>query len=245
MSLKAKIKGCAHSDQFREIPAFEEIKFRDLDKKNAEGGRQYLEVILLGYIKEGVLKGIADKPDWDTDKLRIAITLNEVPILAETLEDLCSEFSGRMLRQREQASGLNDFEAAVKKQAKALFENAMGTINNKAYELTQQLEHLTSSAASIVEREWNAPFAFQVTDEMRTAGFNILANTPLDRLDHKVIDAIYHAMISKRDENFGRKKLQLPKALSHVGDGAHRVALRADVLAEVKGVLDAHGIQYE
>lgn len=243
---KASIKGCAHSDLVHKVPEFEEVKFRDLDRKNAEGGRQFLEVILLGYVKDEVFKEISSKPDWDVDKMRFTITLNETPILIATLEEMCSEFSGRMLKHREQVTGLNDFEAAVKRQAKVLFENTMATINDKAYELTQQLEHLTNSAASIVEREWNAPFAFHVTDEMRTAGFNVLANASgQDLNDPKLIEHIYHAMVGKRDENFGRKKLKLPDAHDDVKRDAHERLGRIETLDEVKKVLDAHGIQYE
>jgi hypothetical protein len=244
--LKAKIHGCAHSDQFRDVPVFEEVKMRDLDRKAADGGRQFLEVVLLGYVKSDVLKELSEKPDWDLSKLRFSILLNETPILIETFEDMCSEFSGRMLEHRAQKSGLADFEAAVKRQAKVLFENTMKGIEEKAYELTEQLRHLTDSAGSIVEREWNAPFAFQVTDEMRTAGFNVLANASgQDLNDPKLIEQIYHAMVGKRDENFGRKKLKLPDAHDDVKRDAHERLGRIETLDEVKKVLDAHGIQYE
>lgn len=239
------IKGSAHHDVALGIPKFEEIKFSDLDKKNAEGGRHFLEVLLLGYVDADTLKGIADKPDWDVEKLRIAITLNETPIIAATLEELCSEFSGRMLKQREKEVGMDDFEAAVKRQAKALFENVTKSIEDKAFDLQQQLSHLTDCAADIVQREWDAPFAYTITDEMMEAGIKFSADADnANKPRSTYVGGLYRAMTTAREAHFKRPVLKLPEAKIH-GDSSTWTQMRTEMLNEVKLVLDAQGIQYE
>ena len=150
-----------------------------------------------------------------------------------------------MPKQREKEVGMDDFEAAVKRQAKALFENVTKSIEDKAFDLQQQLSHLTDCAADIVQREWDAPFAHTITDEMMEAGIKFSADADnANKPRSTYVGGLYRAMTTAREAHFKRPVLQLPEAKIH-GDNPDWTRMRAEMLNEVKLVLDAQGIQYE
>lgn len=148
------IKGDAHHDLVFGLPKYETIAFSDLRKKHRDGSRKFLEVLLLGYMPDTLLDEITAGDDWNAEKMRICITLNERVITQTTFESMCSEFSGRMAKQRLDNAKFDDFQAAVLAKAKELSQKVFDDFQNKTYELNQAMERLTESTTGMVEKVW-------------------------------------------------------------------------------------------
>lgn len=150
------IAGDAHHDIVFGLPQYETIAFKDLHQKNRDGSRKFLEVLLMGYLPDDMLKTIIDDESWDSEKMRISITLNGHVITHAILEEMCSEFSGRMCAQRLQNVKFDDFQAAVLQKASALSQKVFDDFHNKTYEMQQAMEQITASSTAMVEQQWES-----------------------------------------------------------------------------------------
>lgn len=150
------VTGDHHHDVVHGLPDFEEISFKSLHQKHRNGARKFLELILVGYVKEDVLRKIVDDESWDSEKMQIQITLNGHIITAATFDELCSEFSGRMCADRLRRVKFDDFQASVLLKAKDLSQKVFDDFHNKTYEMQQAMEQITQTSTAMVEQQWES-----------------------------------------------------------------------------------------
>lgn len=236
-------------------PLFETLKFNDL--KNADGGQgDWLSHIMLGYIPAPEFNQMCEAPGWNPDQMQVSINVNGLRVIHASFEAMISEFSGRMLTQRIQKGKWDKFETAVEEKAKRLLKQSMGDFIDNAYKLSENLSHLAASSDTLIQSVWNIPYKYTVTTEMKDAGakaiedFGVYTDTETNR--RIVADKIYNAMVTARPPEFPKTvKLKLPPAMppmpgDFLGSVDKRVvAIRKEVLAEVKALLEQHNIDVD
>lgn len=233
--------------------AYEILDFVDMEQGK---GCWFNHVILSGIPRE-VLSRLTDAPDWDSKKMRVTIHINEERVLRLPFETIINYFSNRLAEQRMSAAYFPQFEKAVQVAAKAMLDRTSSGMNDKFYELQQQLQHLTEMTASVVEREWAAPYKFQMTDQMLRAGKNALARffdtDPDVNFEGKsaesaesaaahskeAVEAIYRAIVAANENPHYEVKLPL---LSAEPQTEQEAKIRAQVHKEFREQLEAQGI---
>ena len=235
-------------------PQFETLKLNDI--RHPDGGvGDWLSHILLGYIPEKEFAEMLATPNWNPEAMQISIHVNGVRIIHSQFEAIVSEFSGRMLTERLDRVKFGDFEKAVSVKAENLLRQSLGNFTEKVYELQQNLEHLADSSNNLVQAAWDAPFKYYDNDEMKTAGQQAIAEfgefVPSETNQRILADKVYHAMVGKKANPANTVNIKLPPAIpkmpgDFMGSADKRVvAARADLLKEVKALLESHGINAE
>jgi hypothetical protein len=236
--------------------AFEIVDFI----KGEHGKSCWLNHTLLEGTPRDVLARVVDDPLWDSTRMKITLFLNSERIIHEDFEKLISYFADRMCKQKLRAANFEDFEKAVQIAAKGLLSRSADSVQEKFYELQTQLQNLTDQASAIVEREWERPFQYQITEKMEHAARNAMNRYfPTEpEFDFKgdevegtapdfygeAVKAIFHAMIAARGEP--EYKVKLP--LTH-SEGTEytcfEIATRRKMMDEVRESLSAQGIAFE
>lgn len=235
---------------------FEIVSFQ----KGEHGKGSWLNHTLLEASAREALDNVTSDPLWDSENMKIAIHLNNHRVIHKDFETLISYFADRMYKQKLQAVGFDDFEKAVQVAAKGLLTRSAENMQEKFYELQTQLQNLTDQAGAIVEREWAAPYQYQITKKMEQAAHNALLRFfPADpeydfngnevegtapAFNPEAIKAIYNAMIAARGDPEYRVKLPLTHS-----DGTEytcfEIATRRKMMDEVRESLSAQGIAFE
>lgn len=237
-------------------PLFETLTFNDI--RNSDGGQgDWLSHILLGYIPEPEFAAMLATPDWNPEAMRVTIDVNGVRVIHATFEAMVSEFSGRMLNDRLARVNFDDFEKAVKTKAENLLRQSLGDFNEKVYQLQQNLEHLADTSENLVQAAWSAPYKYHMTDEMKAAGQQAIMAfgefNPSETNQRILADKVYTAMVGKKPDLANTVNIKLPKAIPQdycilpFRNTPEKVvtAIRAELLKEVKALLESHGINAE
>lgn len=248
-------------DKAFEAGEFELVSF--MKGENDNGGKgSWFNFVLLDAVPRETLSRIVEDPLWDSERMKVSIYLNSERVVYADFNKIMSYFANRLAQQRLSAAHFDDFEKAVQVAAKALVNRTADGVQEKFYELQNQLTQLTDLTASMVEREYAAPFKFQTTEKMIKAGMMALGRffdtEPDVNFDGKreegaecaedhsknAVDAIYRAMVTARDTPSYSAKL--PPAFK-TGDEytAHEIATRQKLLEEIKESLTKQGIAFE
>jgi hypothetical protein len=193
-------------------------------------------------------------PGWNPENMEVGIFVNGIHVIHATFEAMLSEFSGRLLQERIKRGRWDSFEEAVKVKAGQLLRESIGTLQDNAYKLAENLEHLAKSSSTIVEQVWDAPFANHVDDAMRRAGCNAIELfgpvEPNDANRAQLAERVYRAMNYARPEHLASAvKVTLPGVIRDKSPPASREAGliaqgRQQMLDEVMAALDAQGILF-
>lgn len=243
-------------DEAHAAGEFEIVSFM----KGEEGKGSWLNHMLLEGTAREILERVIRVPEWDSEKMKIAIFLNSERIIHKDFETVISYFADRLVKQKLRAVHFEDFEQAVQVAAKGLLARSADSMQDKFYELQNQLSQLTDLTAGMVEREYAIPFKYQTTEKMIRAGMNALARhfpaepeydfhgnevegTAPD-FHAKAIEEIYRAMLAAND--VPEYKVKLPRSYQ-TGDSytTHEIATRRKMLDEVEESLRQQGIVFE
>jgi len=240
---------------------FEILSFDKHLDRNAEGFPTWLSHMLLEGMSKDDLREVVDTPGWDADAMQISITLNGRRIVFADFEKVCSYFANRMYEDKLARANFANFEKAVEIRAKGIIKTHADELQDKLHDLHQQLENLTGVTGDIVQREWDAPFLYQITDDMERAALNALGrffdtepdvnfegNSDQSEADAKhhakqAISEIYKAMVHAREKREPRT-IKLPAA--HNPDIHHRFnTTRRIFLDQIKDCLAEQGLLFE
>jgi hypothetical protein len=228
--------------------------------KGEHGKGSWLNHALLEGTAREVLERVTSDPLWDSERMKIAIYLNSERIIHKDFETLISYFADRMVKQKLRAVNFENFEKAVQVAAKGLLARSADSMQEKFYDLQNQLSQLTDLTAGMVEREYAIPFKYQTTEKMIRAGLNALhrhfsAEPEYDfhgnevegtapDFHAKAIEEIYRAMLTAHD--VPDYKVKLPRSYQ-TGDSytVHEIATRRKMLDEVEESLRQQGIVFE
>lgn len=244
-----------------EAGEFELVSFIKGEHDNGGKG-SWFNFVLLDAVPRETLTRIVDDPLWDSERMKVSIYLNSERVVYADFNKIMSYFANRLAQQKLSDVHFDDFEKAVQVAAKALVNRTADGVQEKFYELQNQLTQLTDLTAGMVEREYAAPFKFQTTEKMIKAGMTALGRffdtEPDVNFDGKreegeenaeahgknAVDEIYRAMVTARDTPSYSAKL--PPAFK-TGDEytAHEIATRQKMLEEIKESLTKQGIAFE
>jgi len=246
-------------DQAHEKGEFEILSFRK-DLERGGSGPTWLSHLILEGLPRDLIEKIADAPGWDSDRMAIALQINGVYVMHADFEKICSYFADRMLKEKLERASFDDFEKAVEIRAKGIIKAGTDTLQEKLHDLHQQLENLTGVAGDIVQREWDAPFAHQITDDMQRAALNALGRYFSIEPDvdfegksedseeaaqahaKEAIKAVYCAMVNARDKKSPRT-IKLPNVRGESLSIYHTV--RMELMEEIKESLAQQGLLFE
>lgn len=244
-------------DEAHKAGEFEIVSFMKGEDKGS-----WLNHMLLEGTPREILERVSGDPEWDSEKMKIAIFLNSERIIHKDFETVISYFADRMFKQKLQAVDFDNFEKAVQVAAKGLLARSADSMQEKFYDLQTQLSQLTDLTAGMVGREYAIPFKYQTTEKMIRAGMNALARffdtDPEVNFDGKreegaenaeahsknAVEAIYRAMLTAHD--VPDYKVKLPRSYQ-TGDSytCFEIATRRKMLDEVEESLRQQGIVFE
>lgn len=240
----------------REDMPFETVKFNDVH--HANGGRgDWLSHILVEYVPKEQFEQMTNAPDFNPESMKITILLNDIRITHATFEAMTSEFSGRLLNDRIKRGRWDSFEEAVKLKAGQLMREAIGTLQENAYTLAENLGQLADSSSTIIESVRNAPFMNHVDDAMKRAGSNAVelfgAVEPNEAHRAQLAERVFRAMNYAKPKHLASSvKVKLPAVTPAVTEKSPPASREAGLIAqgrqqmldEVMAALDAQGILF-
>lgn len=244
-----------HTPGEPEMP-FEMVKFNDVQHPN--GGRgDWLSHVLLEYVPHAEFNQMVEAPEWNPESMKITILLNDIRITHATFESMVSEFSGQMLNHRIKRGRWGSFEDAVKLKAGQLMREAIGTLQDNAYALAENLGQLADSSSTIIDSVRNAPFMNHVDDAMKRAGSNAVelfgAVEPNEAHRAQLAERVFRAMNYAKPKHLASSvKVTLPAVTPAVPEESPPASREAGLIAqgrqqmldEVMAALDAQGILF-
>lgn len=112
---------------------------------------------------------ITKSPDFKPDALNVLIEVNGVKVAAAEFNGFMEAMVGLATQQRIEERGFHLIQQAAEIRARAMLASVLGDMQDKANELSNNIDNMNGSLSSMLERAWNQNYIRHAGDRLRRA----------------------------------------------------------------------------